>query len=100
MLTEIGTSLRDAVVAAYLETGRDQTVAEIAVRTGMSEAKVRKHLTDHVGFPADGLQRREESRTSYSKSYPAMEAGAHKVTTYGPSREYLRGLLNAARRSA
>ena len=89
------TEVRDAIVAAWIETGEDITVKVIAALLGWSEAKVRRHLTDASGFVVEGFQRREEGRTSYSRDYRGFESGSHKVSVYGPTREFLRQMLIA-----
>lgn len=94
-LTPAQETLRDAIVAHYLETGNDCTVKEIAARLTWSESKVRKLLNDAHGFCVEGLHVSEETRTSYSTHYTMFAQGAHKVAVYGPTRRYLRELLNA-----
>lgn len=95
-LTPTQETLRDAIVAHYLETGNDCTVKEIATKLQWSESKVRKLLNDAHGFCVEGLRVSEESRTSYSTHYTMFAHGAHRVAVYGPTRAYLRGLLNAS----
>ncbi len=83
-----------AVVEMFLDDGEDHTIKEIAAKLGWTESRVRKIISDAHGCP-EGLHTREETRTSYSTNYRFMASGAHKVWVYGPSREYLRSLLNA-----
>jgi len=83
-----------AIIGAYLATGKDLTARELAARIGWPESKVRRYLTAGPGGgPPDGIRTFSEARTSYSRDYPGMEAGAHKVTTYGPTRERLRDFI-------
>lgn len=84
--------LRDAVVEAYLETGKALDVKEIATRMGWSESKVRKVFTA-AGGCVTGLDLRQEGRESYSRNYPGMTAGAHKVWVYMPTRQTLREMI-------
>jgi hypothetical protein len=79
------------IIGAYLQTGKDQTAAELAGRSGWPLSKVRRYLTAGPGgAPPDGVRAFHEARTSYSRDFPGMEAGVHRVTTYGPTREKLR----------
>lgn len=90
-------ALRGAIVNHYLETGADSTVKELAALLRWSESKVRKHLNDARGnLSLPGIRQQEASRASHSKNYPAFEAGAHRVTEYGPSRSLLREMIVAA----
>jgi transposase-like protein len=84
--------IADAIVALYLETGHDPDAPTIATRAGCSVGTVRRLARDH-SFP--GCLPRTEWRQSYSRDYPGFEAGAHKVTVYGPTRETLRQLVLA-----
>jgi len=93
-----GGAVRSAIVAMFLETGEDVTIKVIAARLGWTETKTRRHLTGDDGFLPDGIQQREAGRTSYSKDYPGTEAGAHKVSVYGPTRAFLREIITAQSR--
>jgi hypothetical protein len=85
----------DAIVAAFVETGADVTVAEIAARIGCSGSTVRGTMKN--GFAPAGTQAEEVMRPRMSKNYRWQEDGAFRVTVYGPTRETLRALLLAAR---
>lgn len=76
----------------FIAHGKDLTIAEIAEVTGWKESKIRRIMTHHHGCP-DRLICHTVSRASFSKDYPSMQAGAHNVTVYGPSRDTLRKML-------
>lgn len=95
-VTENLQAIADAVTARYIETGEPSTVANIATALAWSESKVRKTIADANGF-VPGVSMHEESRTTYSRSYPGMEHGARKVATYSPTREALRAIILASR---
>lgn len=86
----------EAITARYIETGEHSTVANIATALACSESKVRKAIADANGF-VPGVTMHEESRPTYSRSYPGMEHGARKVWTYSPTREALRAIILASR---
>lgn len=91
--------IRDAVVEAFLETGKALAAPEIAKRLGWSVSKVRRVMAENGGC-VRGLQTYQEHRPSESRNYPGMLTGAHKVWLYKPSLEALRALvleLRAAR---
>lgn len=92
-LEEQAKRIRDAVVAHYLETGKPAEAPELAKRLGWSVAKVRR-LLDELHGPK-GVMAYQETRVSYSRSYPGMEAGAHKVWTYAPALWLLRDIILA-----
>jgi hypothetical protein len=84
--------LRDAVVEAYLETGKAQDVKEIATRMGCSESTVRKTITK-AGGCVSGLRTSQQGRDSFSRDYPGSTSGAHKVWVYSPTLETLRTMV-------
>lgn len=81
----------DAIMAAFLETGADVTIAEIAARMCCSESTVRGTMKG--GFAPAGTQAEEVVRPRMSKSYRWQEEGTFRVTVYGPTRECLREAL-------
>lgn len=81
-----------AAMALFLQDGKDHTAQEIATHLGWGVDRVRKHLGGQNGF-LEGLRVEEEYRSRYSRSYPHMQAGHHKVSVYGPSREALRATI-------
>lgn len=84
--------VRDAVVEAYLETGKALDAKEIATRMGCSESTVRKILTK-AGGCVNGLRTSQQGRDSYSRNYPGSTSGAHKVWVYSPALETLREMI-------
>jgi hypothetical protein len=91
--------IRDAVVAHYLETGGDIDAQGLAARLGWSATKVRKVINDNHGS-VPGVHPYEDQRHSYSRNFPDMAIGSHKVWVYRPQLSYLRELLLAARGAA
>lgn len=92
-------ALKNAVVEGYLETGKEQTVAQIAERLGWSTSKVYKVLRDSHGAP-HGVEVRESRSESYSTSYRSFQSGSHKIYVYTPSLSTLRQLILDARKPA
>jgi len=86
--------VRDVVVDAFLDDGRDHTIKELAVSLGVTEAVCRRAVEL---LPGTEIRCSQEMRTSYSKSFRGMESGVHRVWVYGPTREYLRERLLAIR---
>lgn len=83
----------DAVVRMFMADGRDHSIKEVAAALGWSESRVRRAITSAPGGRPDELDSSVDYRTSYSRDYPTMEAGAHKVRLYGPTRQTLREML-------
>lgn len=92
MATELE-QLTEGVIAHYLRTGEDATVAELATDLGWSEAKVRRVLATAPGGVPEGLYAEARTRQSHSRNYRYMAAGTHRVMVYGPHRSTLRALL-------
>jgi AraC-like DNA-binding protein len=85
-------ALETAVIEAYLETGEGLCVKQIAARLGWSESTVRGVIDHHHGI-TPRLRCYQDARTSYSKDYPGMSAGVHKVWAYIPGRDTLRQMV-------
>lgn len=81
-----------ATVDLFIETGKDSTATEIAAKIGCKSAAVSAIFRENHGL-IPGLRVDEEYRASYSKNYPSMQTGAHKVFVYGPTRDTLREML-------
>jgi predicted transcriptional regulator len=88
-----------AITEHYIETEKGMTVAEIAVKMGWTESKVRAHIRNPAGFPPDGIKSEAEYRPSFSKNYKGRESGGHKVEVYYPTIGRVREMLIAARAS-
>lgn len=82
-----------AALQLFMSDGEDHTIREIAEAMGWPEAKVRRAIASAPGGTPRELRYSESHRASYSRNYPGMQAGAHKVALYGPTREWLRELL-------
>lgn len=82
--------VRAAIVDAFIEKGEAIDAKAIAERMGVSVGVVRARINgDAHGCPR-GCDTWETWRTSFSKDYPGMESGAHRVWVYAPARETLR----------
>lgn len=90
------TQIKEAVVEAFLETGKALDANDIAARLGWSVSKVRRLISEAHGC-VDGLIAREDRRESHSRNYAAFTAGVHKVWVYLPSMETLRAMINDLR---
>lgn len=90
-----GAKIADVVYVAFMETGDDIDVKEIAKRIGWSESKIRRVMSDNHGVPR-GVTVSDESRPTYSRSYPTMQSGYVKVNVYGPTRSEMRRRMLAA----
>ncbi|APU88953.1 hypothetical protein Rctr197k_155 [Virus Rctr197k] len=86
------------ITRRYLETGNDSTVKEMAEGLGWSASKVRA-VIDHNRGALPGMCSQREARESFSKDYPSMQAGAHMVFVYGPTRATLRAMIVASERN-
>ena len=54
-------------------------------------------MAENQGCPR-GVVIGEDSRESYSRNYPGMHAGYHKVTVYQPTMDALRQAVLTARK--
>jgi hypothetical protein len=73
--------LKVLIVRAFLETGKDQTVPELAKRAGVSETTIRKALGACPGGCPDGCR----GALTHYETRPSRR--------YGPTRGALRELL-------
>lgn len=96
MTSEEGLSLaadvRRAVVDHYLKTGNSADAPTIAAGLGWPERKVREVLRLNFGA-IPGTHAQQEARASYSKNYPGMQSGSHRVWCYLPSLSTLREII-------
>lgn len=76
----------------YLKDGTDHTAIEIAHHMAYPIAAVRRVINAAHGCPY-GLRCDQVSRESFSRDYPDMQKGYHKVWVYGPDRDTLRKKL-------
>ncbi|MCX7255685.1 MAG: hypothetical protein NTZ64_02870 [Polaromonas sp.] len=83
-----------AVMAYFIKHGRACTAKELAEHMERGEQWVRKVMSDNHGCTRGSIIC-EESRESYSKSYPSMQMGYHKVTCYQPTMESMRQTIIA-----
>lgn len=79
-----------AIMDVYMETGEPTDAATIATRCGMSAAQVVNCIVDSQKFVAEGVEMTEVSRPSYSKNYPMISTGSHRVRVFAPTREAVR----------
>jgi hypothetical protein len=85
------------VAEHFISSGEWCDAKTIAKGLDVSTAVIRNRMSKEGGCPS-GLDVREEWRTSYSKDYPMMEAGAHKANVYAPTRQLLRVMVHDARK--
>lgn len=84
-----------AVVDAWIESGKPQTIRDIAEQTGRSESWVRKHIDRIDSYDFDVTAVRVPT---YGKNYGDI-VGYRSVTAYEPSKGRLRAMICAARES-
>ena len=90
--------VRNAVVSLYLKTGEPVSIAEIAKHLECGAPRVRSLMSEAHGV-ISGLDISQAERESYSKDYPMMQVGYHRVYVYSPSKSTLRALVLAATES-
>ena len=83
-----------AVMDYFIRYGKSCTIKELAVHMQRGDAWVRKVMNDNHGCTRGSVVS-EESRESFSKSYPSMQAGYHKVICYQPAMESMRQMIIA-----
>jgi transposase len=87
-------TIRDAVTRHYITTGKSSTIKDIAEQTCRSEATVRKVL-NASGGAVQGTGYGEASVPTFSKDYPMMQVGSHKVAVFAPTMDHLREMIQA-----
>lgn len=83
-----------AIMSYFLQHGRACTIKELAEHMSRSERWLRKVMSDNHGCTRGSVVV-DESRESFSKSYPGMQMGYHRVTCYQPTMASMRAAILA-----
>lgn len=93
-------SLADAVLEAWLETGDPITVAGLAARLGLAEAKIRRIMNaNHGAVPGTRCADAYITQALYN-GYPTMGTRDRKVQGWVPDMARVRALVRDLRSGA